>query len=344
MMTMTDPAPDTWSLVTPETLELFRRAGRVLILTHHNPDGDALGSSSGLARTLIHQGRRAELFLAGVWSDHLNFLLEGLTVRESLGPMDDYDLVVLLDCHGFDRLGPAAPEVESRMAQAREYVPLVVIDHHLLSEDETATPTWLHDETASSTGELVWNLLWALDWIPTPPAIQALLLAICTDTGFFSQTNTTPGALRASADLVELGGDLEDVNRRVKRDLPLRRLKLMGRVLDEMKLHFDGRLAESRITPVMLAESGATMSDSEDFVEMGRGLAGVSLSALIKDSGGGPGTVRVSLRSRDEVDAQALAKTFGGGGHRQASAYNDSEAANADEALKNLLTRAEKFL
>jgi phosphoesterase RecJ-like protein len=99
------------------------------------------------------------------------------------------------------------------------------------------------------------------------------------------------------------------------------------------------------VTPALLARAGgATMTDTEDLVELGRGLAGVTLSALVKDAGGGPGGVRVSLRSRDPVDASALAGFFGGGGHRQAAAYNDPRAATAEEALANLLARAEDFL
>ena len=338
---MTEAAVDRPGLSAEK---LLRASSRVLVLTHHNPDGDALGSAAGMALTLIETGREADLYLAGTWAEHLNFLLEGLSVKTSLDDPAGYDLVILLDCHSFDRLGPGGRTLADRLAQVPEPAPLMVLDHHLLGPGEKIGANWMLDSGASSTGELVWGLIRDLGWVPPRAALQALLLAITSDTGFFSQSNSTAAALRAAADMTELGGSLEEVDRLVNKGLPLRRMKLMGLTLATLTLHFQGRLATLAVTPEMLAEAGAVMADTEDFVELGRSLAGVSLAALIKDSGRGPGEIRVSLRSREEVDASALARLFGGGGHRQASAYNDPRAESAAEALENLLARAEEFL
>ncbi len=341
---MSEAALDRPIPVSHLVLNCFRRAEQVLVLTHHNPDGDALGSAAGLAQTLARQGRKVDLHLAGTWPVHLDFLLEGLSVDEKLVDTSGYDLVVLLDCHSFDRLGPGGRTLAARLARAPLPAPVVVVDHHLLGEDESVGSTWVHHAGASSTGELVWGIVRALNWVAPIPALQAFLVALVSDTGFFSQSNTTAAALRAAADMVEMGGDLEAIDRRIRKNMPLRRLKLMGLTLNSLELHFQGRLATMAVTPALLREAGAVMADTEDFVELGRGLADVSLSALIKDSGQGPGSIRVGLRSRQGVDAQALAKLFGGGGHRQAAAYNDPEAADAGEALTNLLARAEAFL
>ncbi len=333
-------------MVPERAITLVREAEEVLILTHHNPDGDAIGSSVGLALALMGEGKKADIFLAGTWSDHLAFLLSGLSVKRSFAQLaapGAYDLVALLDCHSFSRVGDEGEALERRLAAGPSAPAQLVIDHHLLVEGETKGDSWVHQASASSTGELVWELLKTLGWTPPQAALQALLLAIASDTGFFSQSNTSSGALAAASDLVALGGDLEEVNRKVKKDLPLRRLKLMGLVLDSLKLHFGGRLATMMVTPAMLDESGALLSDTEDFVELGRSLAGVSLSVLAKDSGEGPGGVRVSLRSRSEVDAASLAQLMGGGGHRQAAAYNDPTASTAAEALENLLRRVRRF-
>ena len=328
-------------IVSPAVLESLKQAGRVLILPHHNPDGDALGSATGLARALLAQGARAELYLTGAWSEHLSYLLEGLTIPSSQPDPLHYDLAALIDCHSFDRLGPDY----LALATALTDLPQVVIDHHLLARpSDQAAPNWFHQPEASSTGELVWQVIKSLGWVPPRPARQALLLAMAADTGFFTQANTTPAVLRGVADLLELGGDLEEIHRRLKKNLPLRRLKLIGLALDTLQLHFNGRLATIMVTPALLAVAGAVMADTEDLVELGRSLAGVTMSALIKDNGHGPGSVRVSLRSQEPVDARSLALVFGGGGHRQASAYNDPQAAEAGAALTNLLARAEAFL
>jgi phosphoesterase RecJ-like protein len=234
--------------------------------------------------------------------------------------------------------------VAGRLAQLPSRPPVVVIDHHLLTEGESAGEHWLLDAKASSTGELVWRVLGELGWTPPPAGLTALLLALASDTAFFSQANATPETLLAAADLVTAGGSLEEVNRRLRQGQPLRRLKLMGLALETLRIHFDGAMATMLVTPAMLKTTGAVMADTEDFVELGRSLAGVSLSALIKDAGRGPDTIRVSLRSQGRVDAQGRARLFGGGGHRQASAYTEPTAADAAEARANLLSRAEQFL
>ena len=333
---MTDKSvPD--AAVPPLVLDLIGRSGHILILTHNNPDGDALGSARALALTLGAAGRRVDLALTGSWAQHLSFLLEGLSVIDFPDDFSNFDLVALLDCHCLSRL-----ERTGLPTLAVVGPPMVVIDHHPLSGEKKAEAGWLLEPTASSTGELIWRLLSALNLSPPLEAMEALLLAIASDTGFFSQSNTTAAALRVTADLVERGSHLATVHRHLREDLPLRRLKLMGQALDSLSVHFDGRLAVMVVTSDVLRAAGAVMADTEDFVELGRHLASVTLSALVKDDG--QGRPRVSLRSRDPVNASALAGLFGGGGHRLAAAYNDSQAATAEEAVTNLLARAERFL
>lgn len=340
---MTEPRPAADGL-GPEMLEVCREARRPLILCHHNPDGDALGSAVALSLVFSQQGRKPEVHLVGCWSEHLAFMLEGVDQVPAVADFSVYDLVVLLDCHSFDRLGPEGAGLKEALAKAEPRPPLVVIDHHLLGAGEEIGPLGLHDAAASSTGELVWRLIRALGWAAPQKALQAVLMAMAADTGFFSQSNTTAGAFRAAAELIEAGGDIEDIKRRLRMEQPLRRLKLMGLALSTLETHLDGRLGVMTVDPAMLTAAGAKMSDTEEFVEIVRSLSGVGLAVLIKDDGRGPGTIRVSLRSRPEIDARALAAHFGGGGHRQASAYNDARAVDAKEALANLLAEAGRYL
>ncbi|MDR2726002.1 MAG: DHH family phosphoesterase [Candidatus Adiutrix sp.] len=329
--------PASAEAVPPLVLDLLGRSGHILILTHNNPDGDALGSARAMALTLGAAGRRVDLALTGVWAQHLSFLLEDLSIIDFPEDFSGFDLIALLDCHSLSRLERAGLSTLTSACP-----PMVVIDHHPLDGEKKAEAGWLLEPTASSTGELVWRLLSALNLSPSPEALEALLLAIASDTGFFSQNNTTAAALRTAADLVDRGGSLETVHRHLLEDLPLRRLKLMGQALDSLSLHFDGRLAIMVVTPASLRAAGAVMADTEDLVELGRNLAGVTLSALVKDEG--TRRVRVSLRSRNPVNASALAGLFGGGGHRLAAAYNDPQAVTAEEAVTNLLARVESFL
>ena len=324
--------------VPPLVLDLMGRSGHILILPHRNPDGDALGSARALALALGSAGRRVDLALLGEWDQNLSFLLADLSIVDFPDDFSAFDLIVLLDFNSLSRL--ERPGFEAFPAAGP---PIVVIDHHPLRAGEKIKENWFLEPTASSAGELIWHLLSALDLKPSPEARDALLLAIASDTGFFSQNNTTAAALRAAADMVEMGAYLEMIRRRLYADLPLRRLKLMGLALDSLKLYCDGRVAVMALTPDTFKAAGATQADNEGIVELGRNLANVTLSALVtvKDWGVAP---RVSLRSQEPVDASALAQHFGGGGHRLAAAYNDSAAATVEEAVTNLLARVESFL
>jgi phosphoesterase RecJ-like protein len=329
------PAPA--AAVPPLVLDLIGRAGHILILPHHNPDGDALGAARALALTLGAAGRRTDLALTGTWAQHLSFLLEGLSVIDFPDDFSAFDLIALLDCHSLSRL-----ERNGLTSLPAGAPPLVVIDHHPLMGEEKIEAGWFLEPTASSTGELVWHLLAALNLNPPPEAREAILLAIASDTGFFSQSNTTAAALRAAADILEQAGCLDTVQRHLRGALPLRNLKLMGLALGSLRLYCDGRLAVMVVTQASLNAVGAVMADAEGFVELGRNLAGVTLSAMVKDDGSG--RPRVGLRSREPVNASALAELFGGGGHRLAAAYNDPLAATAEEAVSNLLARVKDFL
>ncbi len=330
--------------IARETLARFQNAKKALLLTHYGPDGDALGSSAALAMALEAKGKTAHLYCAGSRQENLNFVIEKVKLLDEVRDADQYDLAVLLDCHDLKRTGPEdGPRLAALFAALSKPLPIVVIDHHLASETEEASG-WVWDPAASSTGEMVLRLLNALGWEYSTEAAEAMLLAIASDTGFFSQANTTPGALRAAADLVAAGGSLEQVDRRVRKDWHVRRLRLMGLALNSLELHYGGRVAVMTVTPEMLKLAQAEMSDTEDLVDMARALSGVKLAALIKDAGKGRGTVRVSLRSRDQVSARDLAKSFGGGGHREASAYNDHGADDAESVKARFLAEAQKHL
>ena len=341
---MSEKAPDISWVPSPALLELFRTKKRFLLITHHNPDGDALGSSAALALTLLQADKCVDVLLLGSWTERLDFVLEGLSVVSDPLTMQDHDVTVMLDCHNLDRLGDDWPTVAEALKKLPSSPPMVVIDHHQVSSTENPTPLWFLETGASSTGELVWEVCSALNWKPPHEALQALLLAMASDTGFFSQANTSSSCLRVVAKLLDLGGKLNDINRKVRGELPLKKLKLLALGLDSLTTHFDGRVAVMIITPAMVEKAGALLSDTEDMVEWGRNIAGVTLSALIKDYGKGPGTLRVSLRSHFPVEARSLALKFGGGGHLEASAYNDSTAKNVEEALANLLSQVEDIL
>ncbi|MGL4208946.1 MAG: DHH family phosphoesterase [Candidatus Adiutrix sp.] len=324
--------------ISPELIALLKQAKSVLILCHHNPDGDAICSSVALGLALRNQDCVAHLHLAGSYADNLGHFLNDLVVDDALDNLSRYDLLVLLDCHNFDRMHEDGLKITTSLALMKTPPPVIIVDHHLLNPHEVPTPLWFHDPKASSTGEMIFYLLKVLGPNFTFPIIQSLLASIAADTGFFCQTNTTAKALAAASELVALGGNLEEVDRILRRDRPLRQLRLLELALATITLHFDEKMVIMEVDGPMLTRAGATLADTEGFVEIGRNLSGVCLSALIKT---GDDLIKVSLRSRTNIDASSLANMFGGGGHRQAAAYVDTVATSLIEAKQRLLKAAE---
>jgi phosphoesterase RecJ-like protein len=235
-------------------------------------------------------------------------------------PEDAAERVLLaLDCANESRIGPD-PEV---LASA----PLVVnVDHH-------------HDNTrfggvnlvvaeASSTGEIVRDLLAELGVELTPEIAEALYIALVTDTGRFQYTNTTPKALRLAAELVEAGADVHKIFQDVYESVQFAKLKLLARALERAQVYEGGGLVISYLLRDDFAEVGAAEPYSEGIIDYLRAVEGADMAALIREPPRGDAPARrVSLRaSADEIDVSKIARASGGGGHRQAAGFSSDDS------------------
>jgi len=287
----------------------LRAAGSALVTTHAAPDGDAVGSELALAGLLERLGARVVVANRDPHPANLAFLpgVERLTRADDL-PADlssAFDLAVVVDCPGLDR--PKIPGLDR--------LPLVEIDHHL--ENALFGEPCLVDEAAAATGELILELWDAAGLEPDPASAVALYVAIVTDTGDFRYANTTPRTLRAAARLVDGGVRPAEIARALWEQVPERVVRLTGAVLSTLSFAAGGRAAVLHCDAAMLAATGARREDTEDLVNHARAIAGVQVAVFLKAFT--PDAVRISLRSRGAVDVQAIARGFGGGGHREAA-------------------------
>jgi phosphoesterase RecJ-like protein len=307
----TTTTPDLRAVV-----EALRTHERFLVVTHENPDGDALGSLLGITLGLRALGKDAVMYLAGATPlpAELAFMPLADLVREP--PDDSGDRVLLaVDCANERRLGPD-PELLDRVAL------VVDVDHHHDNTRFGAVNLIVAD--ASSTAEIVRDLLRELGVELTPGIAEALYVGLVTDTGRFQYSNTTAKALRLAAELVEAGADVHGIFRRVYETVQFAKLKLLARALDRAKLYEDGRLLISYLVRDDFAAVGAEEPYSEGIIDYLRMAEGAEMVALIREppSDAGPAR-RVSLRSSlDEVDVSAVARQAGGGGHRQAAGFS----------------------
>jgi phosphoesterase RecJ-like protein len=178
-------------------ISALESAARILIVSHRDPDGDALGSSLGLAHLLLGQGKEVFVHSAGPVPPEYEFL-PGIEMVTTALPEDDWaDLAVLLDCHQPSRAGKAAAEFLPGVARS------VIIDHHEGPVD-FGDPVWV-DPSMAATSQMVALLAGEADWALSPDAATNLFVGVQTDTGRFQYSNTTPLVFMVAATLVEAG-------------------------------------------------------------------------------------------------------------------------------------------
>ena len=204
-------------------------------------------------------------------------------------------------------------------------VPLTInIDHH--HDNTRFGDVNLVVSDASSTGEVLRDVFRELGVELTPEIAEALYIALVTDTGRFQYANTTPKALRLAAELVEAGADVHKVFQQVYESVQFAKLKLLARALERAQIYDGGRIVVSHLLRTDFHELGAPDPYSEGIIDYLRAVEGADLAMLIREPPrlSGPER-RVSLRaSVDELDVSAIARPFGGGGHRQAAGFSSA--------------------
>jgi phosphoesterase RecJ-like protein len=300
--------------------DAIRENDRFVVATHENPDGDALGSMLGLTLGLRELGKDVVMYLSGTAPTPGEYRFLDLSdVRRKL-PADTEERVLLaVDAANERRIGPE-PDVIERAKLVLD------VDHH--HDNSRFGDVNLIVPEASSTAEIVRDLLRELDVPLNQEIAEALYVGLVTDTGRFQYTNTTPKALRLAAELVEAGADVHGIFRHVYETLQFAKLKLLARALDRAQLFEGGRLVISYLVKEDFGDVGAEEPYSEGIIDYLRAVEGSEMVALIREPPRGEGPARrISLRSsHDEVDVSAIAAKSGGGGHRQAAGFS-SEAS-----------------
>ena len=306
-------------MITPRDFALFQsvlaRAKLYVLVTHVNPDGDAIGSQVGLGRYLLSLGFEVRIVNQDETPHDLRFLefdgpfAESYDAARHDGLLDAADAIVLVDNSAPDRLGRMEAPVRARTAKT------LCIDHH-----PTRGTPWagnVIDTSASATAVLVYELVLEGGGSPDRAAADALYAGLATDTGFFRFNSTSPRAFRVAAGLLEAGADPTRCYREVyERNTPAY-TRLLGRALASVSLGEGGAVASTGVTIAMIESCGAAGVDTSEFTTPLLAIDGVRVAILFRELPGGK--VKVSLRSKGELDVSLMAAEFGGGGHRNAS-------------------------
>jgi phosphoesterase RecJ-like protein len=290
--------------------EVLRRQ-RFLLTSHARPDGDSIGSQLAMAFALDALGKTVRIVNADPAPDHYQDFPGMDRIEIATQVSAEVDAVIVMECSDLTRAGISGLEGEF----------LINIDHHAGNKLYGAV-NW-HDESAAACGEMVFDVIRELGVALTTGIATHIYLAILTDTGSFHHSNITPRTFDICRQTVEAGVNPAAMARRVFDSNSFGKLKLIGALLDSMQLADQGRLAILYMDEAMLAACGCTHNDTEGLINLP--LTAREIQAVVFFKLGPTGDVRVSLRSKYDVDVRAVAGLFGGGGHKNAAGFTVTE-------------------
>lgn len=318
--------------------EAILAAQRVVIASHINPDGDALGSILALVHVLRALGKEVIPISADGVPDIYRWLPGAEDVQTGT-ERRDFDLAIVCDAGALNRVGTSVmPIVESAPH-------LMDIDHHVA--DGTFGDLQILDASAAATAELIFTLLQEVsvqagrDLLSTEIA-NCLMTGIVTDTGAFRYPNVTPTTFRIAASLQEQGAKPAMIAELSFDKRSFASLKLLGRALDSLQTTPDGRIAWAHVTAQDMEELNGTDTDTEGIVSHVRAVQSAMIGVLFREIPGKK--IRISLRAREGADVNKIANVFGGGGHKLAAGCSfdpplaDAEAVVIAEAARQLAT------
>lgn len=309
--------------------DLIQKSKRFLITTHAFPDGDGLGSEMALYYYLKRTGKKVTVLNTHPTPAKFHLVDPNgvIQVYDEATPIPEVDVILIVDTHDWKMLGALEKPLHALSEKA------VFIDHHIAETTENTASHRLIDEGHASTGELVYTLLSEMKAKLDLPMAIGIYVAILTDTASFRFQRTSPRSHLIAAKLLELGVLPEQVYQHIYARDSFAKIRLLGHVLEKIQTTENGRIAYLTVTQAMRQHYGATIEDTEAFVNELTLIAGVEIGILFREEE--DGRVKVSLRGNHGIPVFAIAKKFGGGGHRFAAGIRIAEPLN--QVTKNIV-------
>lgn len=290
--------------------EIFRNHQRFALMSHVRPDGDAIGSQLALGLALEAMGKTVYYWNEDGLPENMEFLPESQKIAQPPAVPPQIDVAIALDTATKPRLG------ENNLKAAANAGLWVNIDHHI-SNPRYGDVNYV-DATSPATGQIIYEIIKALD-MPFPEGTRdAIYVAVSTDTGSFQYDSTTSRTYRMAADLLDRGLAVGDINAKTYDNHPYRRIELMRALLNTLELSNDGKVAHWDMLDATRVSLALRPEDSEGLIDMIRAIRGVQVAVFFEELP--DGKIRVSMRSKDRsVNVCDIASVFGGGGHALAA-------------------------
>lgn len=313
------------TLTHKEAFGLLEKSDNILVLTHRNPDGDAVGSAFALCNILKEMGKNVRVEI-----DTVSASLSMPVTKEAFGDFTP-DFVVTVDVADNKLL------TNDHFEKYADKVHLA-IDHHEMNKPFSGQ--LLLDCKASAACEVIFDMLEAVNFPVSAATATALYLGISTDTGCFRYPNCTAHTLYAASRLVECGAPNGEINRIVFETKTRQYVQLESLAMNSMKTYFDGKCAVIVITQDMFKRTGTSEADVHGIAALPRQIEGVLAGVVIREKT--DGTYKVSVRSNEPVSAAEICGRLGGGGHRLAAGCD--VAGKLQQAVNMVLKSVEEAL
>jgi phosphoesterase RecJ-like protein len=319
--------------------ELVSTASTIVITSHINPDGDAIGSETALALFLKDMGSSVRVINQSPTPDNLQFL------SDEIFPVELYeqtrhaaliraaDLIIIVDTNAPNRFFALAGDIAANNGRT------ICIDHHL--EPEEFADLYIVDAEATATSELLYRLFHYIkaDGITTAVA-RALYAGIMTDTGSFRFPKTDVETHTITADLLRRGVDPSAMYQAIYDNGPVNKLQLLGRALDSIRTIESGAVAWMVLRQNDFDETTTVAADTDNLINYTLSIGGVRIGLLFTDV---DGVVKVSFRSKGDIWINKLAKEFGGNGHKHAAGARITGRA-IDDIIGEVTSRARTYI
>lgn len=312
----------------------LKNSQSVLLATHVNPDGDAIGSLLAMGLAMESLKIEVKLFCQSPIPALYRFLPWSHRVCRFPGDIKKYDTAVILDCGEFERVGDSVESLKQ--------IPMIInVDHHI-TNTHFGNINFI-DQYACATCEIVYQLLLKMGIMISRPMARCLYTGILTDTGSFRFSNTNRQAFEICEELVKIGVTPYDVAKHVYGQYSLSRIKLLNLALDSLEISENGKISLMTLTQKMLEETGTQNEDIDGMINYARRIKNVKVAVLIQEYQNGQrrsgerGRYHVSLRSDGTVDVAGIALSFGGGGHETAAGFcTESHLSHLKEIIFKL--------
>jgi phosphoesterase RecJ-like protein len=322
-----------WAEELKEAVAFIRERDDFLVVSHVQPDGDAISSTVATAWLLTKLGKKVTMLNEGPVPSRLHFLWKSMDIytHDSEQSVRQYRNVICVDCADYARVGRSnhwfAADVE-----------LLNIDHHPTNDGYGQVNLLKFD--AAATAEILFDLI---DEVSLPLDIDvatAIYTGLLTDTGGFRYSNTSPKVMAMASRLLEVGVNGPELAEHLLERMTMGQLRVTQRGLSRLSFSADQQIGWLWVNSEDLAETGAMNEDLEGLVNFPRNIEGVEVGLLFKQNG--QESVKVSLRSAGRVNVAAVAQHFGGGGHVRAAGCRLTDPL--DEVINKIVSVVQKAL